>query len=140
MNVSKRETDEDLGRQVVADGRMAKLRTQLGLTRSAMAELLHTSPVTYTSWELNPGVNLWASTADRIGRFYRFASKEIVVLGQHGMSMKDLVPLYLASTSLGVAQEVLLNRYRDGEFEAEDLGILGLWVHKGVVAQLRGDA
>jgi hypothetical protein len=36
----------------------------------------------------------------------------------------------MVATLCGIPQELLLRWYRDGTFEAVDLGILGLWVTK----------
>jgi hypothetical protein len=122
--------DIELGRSVVADGGIQLLREELGLNRSSMAELLRTSVVTYTSWEARPEIRLWPSTAARIGRFYRLACDHLNRLWDSGIDPKNLVPFHHATTLLGVPQELLLSRYRDGAFQAEDLGILGLWVHR----------
>lgn len=130
--------EEQLGRDIVASGRLKQLREELGLTRSAMAELLHTSPITYTSWEKKPEVNLWAETATRLGRFYSNSVAELdYVRSVLKIDMTDLVPLYIASTMMGISQELLLKQYRDEKFNAVDLGILGLWVEKKVLNVLR---
>ena len=130
--------EEQLGHDIVASGRLKQLREELGLTRSAMAELLHTSPITYTSWEKKPEVNLWAETATRLGRFYSNSVTELdYVRSVLKIDMSDLVPLYIASTMMGISQELLLKQYRDEKFNAVDLGILGLWVEKKVLNVLR---
>lgn len=134
--MSKKE--ELLGRDIVADGRLKKLREILGLTRSAMAELLHTSAITYSLWENKEGINLWPQTAEKLGRFYANACGELsYVSDELNVDVSELMPLYLASTALGIPQELLLRRYREGEFEAVDLGILGLWVRRDALDGLR---
>jgi DNA-binding XRE family transcriptional regulator len=130
--------EELLGRAVVADGRLQQLREDLGLTRSAMAELVHTTAKVYTSWESNPGVRMWPSTASRCGRFYTNAIAELDYVRTVLMiDVSELIPLYLAATLMGTAQDRLLRRYRAGEFEAEDLGVLGLWMHRSTVEEMR---
>jgi DNA-binding XRE family transcriptional regulator len=134
--LTKRE--EILGRAVVLDGRMVQLRNDLGLTKSAMAELLHTTPKNYAAWEDNPQVRLWSVTAERIGAFYTLAVAELeYITDELEMDPHELMPLYVASTALGIPQELMLKRYRDGQFEADDLGVLGLWIHTSVLDQLR---
>ena len=124
------------GREVVADGRLRKLREDLGLTRFAMAEMLQIAWPTYANWEKRP-VSLRQDTAARVGRFYANATLELDLLHEHGLSVKDMIPFHVVATVLGIPQEQLLYRYRNGEFEATDMGILGLWVHQADLDELR---
>jgi len=128
--------DMRLGRQVVAEGKLEPLRKKLGLTRSAMAELLYTTGITYKTWEVNTKTLLWPETAGRIGRFYRNATQTLELWGE---DVKGYVPLYSAATMMGMPLETLMGWYRDGHFEATDLGILGLWVKKTTLKSLRSD-
>ena len=118
------------GRQIVYEGKLKPLRESLGLTRSAMAELLNTTVFTYSSWEKNTDTTLWPDSATRVGRFYRNASQELELLKVQGVDITKLMPLFAASTLLGVPQEILMMWYRDGHFEGVDLGILGLWIFR----------
>lgn len=126
----------DLGRAVVTDGRLKKLRKSLGLTQNAMAELLHTAWPTYNSWETRP-VQLRVETAARVGRFYATATMELQVLKEHDLDMSNLVPFHVVATLLGIPQEQLLYRYRENQVAAVDAGILGLWVAKTELNRLR---
>jgi DNA-binding XRE family transcriptional regulator len=126
----------DLGRAVVADGRLKKLRETLGLTLNAMAELLYTAWPTYNSWEVRK-VHLRSETAARVGRFYATAIMELKVLKEHDLDISHLVPFHVVATLLGIPQEQLLYRYREGQFAAIDAGILGLWVSKPELNRLR---
>lgn len=132
------ETCIDLGRLVVADGRLRALRNRLGITRSAMSELLYTNMVTYADWERRPHVNLRRNTAERVGRFYWSATEQLEVLGHEGYDPTDYVSLSVVSTLLGVAQEVLFKWYQEGRIQAVDAGLLGLWVSRTDLARLRG--
>lgn len=120
---------EDLGREVVSDGRLRDLRQILSLTRNAMAELLHTAPLTYSSWELRK-VNLHRATAERIGRFYTAAQRGLEILREADLDPSELMPFHLVATHLGIPQEQLLRRYREGEVAGIDVGILGLWLRR----------
>lgn len=126
----------DLGREVVRDGRLKALRKRLGLTRNAMAELLQTAWPTYSAWESRP-VMLHVSTAARVGRFFTFATQELELLDEMNVDISNLVPFHLVATVLGTPQEHLLNRYRNGEIKAVDLGLLGLWMDKKDLAALK---
>ena len=128
----------ELGRAVVADGRIKALRNRLGITRSAMSELLYTNTVTYADWERRPNVNLRHNTAERVGRFYFLATNQLKTLEEEGYDPADHVSLAVVSTLLGVAQEVLFQWYRQERIDAVDAGILGLWVHRSELARLRG--
>jgi DNA-binding XRE family transcriptional regulator len=125
-----------LGREVVADGRLKDLRERLGLTRFAMAEILQIAWPTYANWERRP-VALRRETAARVGRFYKSAILELGVLQEHDVNISDMIPFHVVATVLGIPQEQLLYRYRNGEFEATDMGILGLWVHQSDLNELR---
>lgn len=127
---------EELGREVVAEGDLTRLREALGLNRSSMSELLRTSVVTYTQWEQG-NVRLWPTTAERIGRFYHLAQNHLDLLNKAGIPIKDLIPLHHATRTLGVSQSLLLKRYREEVIDAEDLGILGLWLYKEDLERIR---
>jgi len=128
--------DVRLGREVVAEEKLKPLRLQLGLTRSAMAELLHTSMFTYSSWELRPEITLWPSTAARIGRFFTAANNQLKILELENIAIKELVPLHIAASMLGIPQELLFQWYREEKFEAVDLGILGLWLYRDEIKDI----
>lgn len=130
-------TDVELGRSVVALGDLQQLRTDLGLNRNSMAELLHASWNTYAAWEDRPSVKLWPQTAARVGRFYRMAKIQLDLLHADGISIEELMPFDHLSAHLGIPHELLLRRYREGSFEAEDLGILGLWVYREDLDKIR---
>lgn len=130
-------TDVRLGREVVASGQLQELREHIGVARSVMAEYLHTSIVTYSLWESRrPATSIRPSTASRIGRFYRFATTQLLDLANWGVSIKDLVPLHVAASNLGMPQEVLFLWHKEERFKAVDLGVLGLWLHPDQIEQL----
>lgn len=129
---------EKKGRSLVTTGQLVMFRQRLGFTRSAMAEMLHTSPATYKSWEVGrDGPNMWTATAERLGRFYTSATEALEVLEKDGLRLADLTPFHVAATYHGLPQELLLKWYRDGLVHAVDLGILGLWMHRDDMHQLR---
>lgn len=120
-----------LGRSVVSQGLLQPLRDGLGLTLTAMANLIGTNPVTYASWEdRHDSVTLWDATAVRVGRFYQLTMRQLDLIAEAEVLMNELIPLTALASRLGVSQAFLLKRYREHAYEAEDLGILGLWVYK----------
>lgn len=126
---------EAYGRRSWEFGGLLAMRQRLGLTRNAMAEFLGTSQATYKTWE-EGSVKMYSSTFQRIGRFLLHAERQLAILAEHGCDITDLVPLHAVAGQLGVPHEILMSRYRDGLFEADDLGILGLWVDQDDVAQI----
>ena len=118
-----------LGRRVVAQGHLIRLRETLGLTPTGMAEILQTTPLTYRSWESKKVARLWDSTAERVGRFYLHAERQLDMLEEDGIDISGLIPLFIAAGQVGVSQALLLKMYREGLIHGVDLGILGLWVH-----------
>lgn len=132
------EPDPDIeayGRRAMANGELLAMRKKLGLTRNAMAEFLGTSQGTYKTWEEGT-VTMIASTYQRIGRFLLHAQRQLEFLAEYDCPIETLMPLHSVAGRLGVPHEVLMQRYRDGLFTADDLGILGLWVDKNDVEQI----
>jgi transcriptional regulator with XRE-family HTH domain len=129
--------DIRLGRWVVANSELEPLRKTLGLSRSAMAELLYTTNASYRTWERNPKTMLWPESAERIGRFFRAATVQLEVWGSKDLA--GMVPLYVAGTLLATPQEILVKWYREGLIDCQDLGILGLWVRRTDLKRIRTD-
>ena len=127
---------EAAGRLAVVNGELKRLRKELGLNRSSMAELLRTSMVTYAAWE-EGDVRLRSTTAERIGRFCSITRRHLDLLHEDGIELADLMPLHHATVALGAPQELLLKRIRDKHIDVEDLGILGLWLYKEDLERIR---
>lgn len=125
------------GRWAVSSGSLQALRLRLGLNRNSMAYLLQTTVAIYTSWERD-SVNLRSTTAARIGRFYHLANKQLELLEEEDIKINTLTPLHHAITQLGVPQELMMKMYRRDDFEAVDLGILGLWLYEEDLEEIRG--
>lgn len=107
---------------------LRQIRTTLGLTAHAMAELLYTSQQTYRNWETTGRPR--NDAAARIERFLGSANDQLSQLKRSGVNVDELMPLNMAASALGVPHETLFHTYRDGRFHGEDLGILGIWVRR----------
>jgi DNA-binding XRE family transcriptional regulator len=118
------------GYRAVQLGQLGRMRERLGLSRNAMSDLLYTSPQTYNTWEDYPGTRIRPETAMKVGRFMLHSKKQLAVLREHKINLKKLMPLHDVAGQLGVSHELLIRRYREDLFEAEDLGLLGLWVYR----------
>lgn len=123
----------DLGREVIKSGRIKELRERLGWSRNAMAEALLISPITYSAWENSPDTRIWGSSAERVGAFYEAANGILETV-----NVTDMIPFYYLASELGIPQEELMRRYRDGEFAVEDLGTLGLWINQDDFDRISG--
>lgn len=122
--------DVAYGRIVVEEGGLTVLRELLGLSRNAMANLLYVSLATYTRWEIDPQTQLSPGNAGHIGRFYRLAQNQVEYMIEDGIDPRKIKPLHDLARDTGTPTEVLHQRYRNGELDCYDLGILGLWVKK----------
>lgn len=132
---------EQLGRHVVVTGKLKPLRIRnLGLSCAYVAELIGVSQITYHKWEEDPKTRLWRSTAIRLGRWYASVIDQLNLLRIDRIDLRNLVPMQLVAPELGIPQEVLFGRYRNGEFEVEDLGILGLWIYRSDLNKIRNAA
>ena len=130
--MKKSQDHEKSGRALIASGNLVNLRNRLGLSRSAMTELLQLSVATYARYETEPesGWRMRPWTAERVGRFAYLAEITLAELAEDNITVDDLTPLHIAAVMHGIPQEVLFHWYRSGVIQAEDLGILGLWIHK----------
>jgi DNA-binding XRE family transcriptional regulator len=120
---------EAYGRYAWENGELKAMRERLGLSHNAMAEFLGTSQATYKTWESGE-VTVYRSTCQRIGRFLLLARRQLDYLAEYDCDVSTLTPLHKVAGQLGVPHEILMARYRDGLFSADDLGILGLWVDR----------
>jgi len=107
---------------------LTQLRATLGLSLHAMAELLYTSQQTYRGWE--GGAQPRREGRARIERFIESAHAQLDRLEEGGWNLAGLIPLSVASSTLGVPHETLFHAYRENRYQAFDLGILGIWVRK----------
>jgi transcriptional regulator with XRE-family HTH domain len=125
-------TSLERGTSLIRSGALTLLREQLGISATAMAALLYVSPTTFLRWEKDSvnGIDrrIWTRTAERVDRFFTAAIRQLELAQEHGYDMKNLVPFHLISSHLSIPSEVLFNRYRKGEIEGVDLGVLGLWM------------
>lgn len=122
--------DVRFGRAVVQEGGLQVLRELLGLTRNAMADMLYVATHTYTNWEILADIHVTPVNAGRIGRFYRQAMNQIEDLIELGIDPRTIMPLHEAATLMSVPQDQLFRKYRRGELDCLDLGVLGLWVQR----------
>lgn len=122
---------EQYGRNIITSSELLPLRNELGVSRTAMAEILRLSPITYYHCEDNPqfGTRIWSGTAQRVGRMCWLTRITLNHLYEDNVDIRRLTPFHRLPVKTGWPQEVLLNWYRQGRIAAEDLGILGLWVH-----------
>lgn len=122
--------DSKLGREVITSGQLRPFREGLGLSRTQMADYLNLNIATYRKWENRTDVRMWGNMAERLGRFYRSASRQLEILSEAGVTISELEPFYEVAARRGLTQEGLLHMYREGEISGVDLGVLGLWAKR----------
>jgi hypothetical protein len=90
------------------------------------------SRATYNKCEDDPDSSrhVWASTAERLGRFVYLMEIHMDRLAEEGISLADMVPFHVVALQYGLPQEVLLHWQRQEHIHLEDLGVLGLWMRK----------
>ena len=120
----------DEGQRIVREGLLPGLREHLGVSRNTMAELLHVSPYTYRRWETDSTVAITKKLAERLSLFYWTVIKELESLAVEDIDIAGMMPLHMVAVYLSLPQEVIMERYRSGAIQAEDLGVLGLWVKR----------
>jgi hypothetical protein len=96
-----------------------------------MAQLLSMSPVTYIKCEEPKHAGqMWANTAEKLGRFYWLAELTLLDLEHVDIHLDQLMSMPMVASMSGIPPEVLMKWHRDGVIATEDLGILGLWVYR----------
>lgn len=128
----------EYGTELVRSGKLQALRKELGMSKAAMAGLLNVSPVTYASWEKKNNQQLWPTSASKVARFFDAATQQLETIRAEGVNLTDIVPMHLAAAAMGVPNELLFHRYRDGTLKCVDLGVLGLWVVRSELKELTG--
>ncbi len=142
MIMASKNPDIQAGLGLATSGELRRLRERLGLSRAAMAEYMYLSPVTYTKLEQLEGTSeplprIWANSAERLSRFTASAQRQLEILDEAGVEIGDLIPLHTAATLLGLPQEVVLHAVRRGEIPGEDLGVLGYWIARDDLKDIR---
>lgn len=142
MIMASKNPDIQAGLRLATSGELRRLREKLGLSRAAMAEFMYLSPVTYARLESlesskGPVPRIWANSADRVSRFTASAERQLEILAEADISIKDLLPLHTAATLLGLPQEVVLAAVRRGEIQGRDLGVLGFWLPRDGLKDIR---
>ena len=129
------------GLEIVRTGKLKRLREALGLTPNHMATLLYVSPVTYKAWERQGSTGnhqkMWNSAAEKVARFYETAMFQLGQAKADGFELSQMMPLHLASTELGMPQDLLFRAYREEEIDGLDLGVLGIWIFKDELESFR---
>lgn len=122
---------ERLGYTVIQQRWLKDLRSHLGLSRNALADLLKVTVITLKRWE-DDEVRIWARSAIQVGTFYVEALKGLQALAESGYANVDLVLLDRVPGMLGVAQVPYV-----ASLTTIDLGVLGKYTPKSEVDSLR---
>lgn len=130
------------GRQAISDGILEEVRDWLSLSYTKLATLLHTNSRTLKRWMAEPdfAARMHDTTAARIGQFAVDMLKSIRDLDRdEGVMVTDLYPLSLLAGQLGrsVTSPSFTEACRTGRITCYDMGILGTYIPKSQVDELR---
>jgi hypothetical protein len=130
------------GRQAISDGGLEDVRTWLSLSYTRLATLLHTNSRTLKRWMSEPdfAARMHDTTAARIGQFTVDMLEKVRDLARDKDVMAtDLYPLSLLAGQLGrsVTSPSFAEACRTGRITCFDMGILGTYIPKSQVDELR---
>jgi hypothetical protein len=124
-----------LGMSSTLDGRLRAIREKVGLSRNAQARLMEVTPDALRRWEeAEQGMN--SDSALRVGEWVWAAERVLADLADSGVDVGELVPLSTASQYLAMGADEVLRRCQSGDLQCEDLGVLGVYVHRANIPSL----
>lgn len=120
--------NREAGQQAFFFGELMELRLRLGLSKTALSEILGVSTMSLYRWEgFGPLSKLNNTNAEKVDLFCRAARQ---VLEDIPDFRERYMTFAIAAQRMGVPNEVLFAAYRSGAFQAEDFGMLGLFVQR----------
>lgn len=126
------DTSDELARigfNVATQGDLVCLRDRLGLSRTALAALIGTSPDSLRKWETGKQ-GMKRTSAIEIGRWWQSAQAELKLYEQSGRQIEELLPVANVVWKLGVSLATIIRWCKSGELDYEDFGVLGLFIYK----------
>lgn len=118
-----------IGFSVATQGALVKLRDRLGLSRTALAALIGTSPDSLRKWETGKQ-GMKRTSAMQVGSWWTAAQKELDKYELSGHDIYELTPVSNVVWQLGVSLATIMRWCTEGELDHEDLGVLGLFIYK----------
>ena len=126
-----------LGTHATLSGELKRLRERVHLSRNAQARLMDVTPDALKRWEeAEQGMN--STSALRVGEWVWGAQQVLASLtdSEDPIDLDDLVPLSMASQYLAMSAEDVMEKCRTGALRCEDLGVLGVYVHRSYIPRL----
>lgn len=130
-----------LGNTATLTGELRALRERVHLTRNAQAQLMDVTPDALKRWEdAEQGMN--SASALRVGEWVWGAQQVLASLDADQINLDELVPLSMASQHLAMSAEDVMEKCQTGALRCEDLGVLGVYIHRSYIPSLepRGGA
>lgn len=129
-----------LGTNATLSGELAQLRDRVHLSRNAQAQLMDVTPDALKRWEeAEQGMN--SASALRVGEWV-WGAHQVLASLDDDTNLDELVPLSMASQHLAMSAEDVMEKCRTGALKCEDLGVLGVYIHRSYIPSLepRGEA
>jgi len=112
------------GRWAMFSGEMTEMRTRLGLSKAALADILGIAVTSLYRWETYGALDqLNERNAEAVAAFMDAGTK---ALDEFPDFRERFVTLAVASQKAGITQEVLLARIRKDQSYSYDFGFLGV--------------
>lgn len=119
-----------LGSDVVKNGQLVSIRDRFRLSTTMLAHMIGVAPGRLLLW-LHNGYDPSRKSAIKIGNWYERATSKIAELE---VGSADLVHVSTASQQLGASYATITDWCTRGLLRCQDLGVLGLYVHKDDIA------
>jgi hypothetical protein len=124
-----------LGTNATLSGELRQLRERVHLSRNAQAQLMEVTPDALRRWEeAAQGMN--SASALRVGEWVWGAQQVLASLDADTIDLDELVPLSMASQHLAMSAEDVLEKCQSGALRCEDLGVLGVYIHRSYIPSL----
>lgn len=121
----------ELGREIVHDLDLKRLRERFGISRTTQAHMIGVSPTALREWE--SGVSLSRTSAQRIGAWYQTFREYVQTIDPkvaEALTNGELVHVTIASQQLAMSWGTITEKCQAGALRCISLGPLGTYVYR----------
>lgn len=121
-----------LGREAIKNGQLVRTSESLDISVTTLAHMIGLAPGQLHSW-IKGRSRPSNRSSEKVGQWYQ---RVVAQLDQAAVRSADLVHVSTASQYLGASYATVIGWCEQGILRCEDLGELGLYVHRDDVASL----